>query len=84
MSPLLDRLTRTRETEALRPRLAAGVPLAEVFALARRVGCDCYELLQDLDAGQVDGTVWPCAVARCLRARRPVPAAPRALPEGAC
>lgn len=83
MSPLLDRLTRTRETEALRPRLAAGVPLDEVLALARRVGCDCYELLADLDAGQVSGTVWPRAVARRLRARRPVPAAPRALTEGA-
>jgi hypothetical protein len=82
VSPLLDRLTRTRETEALRPRLAAGVPLAEVLALAQRVGCDGYELLADLDAGQVSGTVWPRAVARRLRARRPVPTAPRALPEG--
>lgn len=75
MSPLLDRLERTRETEALRPRLAAGVPLAEALALARRVGCDGWELLEDLDAGQVDGTVWPRAVARQLRARRPPPAA---------
>lgn len=80
MSPLLDRLARVRETEALRPRLAAGVPLAEVLDLARRVGCDGFELLLDLDAGQVDGTVWPRAVARRLRARRPVPTAPRELP----
>lgn len=81
MSPLLNRPTRTRETEALRPRLAAGVPLTELLALARRVGCDGWELLEDLDAGQVDGTVWPRAVARRLRARRAAPVAPRALPE---
>ena len=84
MSPLLNRIDRQRETEALRPRLAAGVPLAEVLALARRVGCDGFELLEDLDAGQVDGTVWPRAVARRLRARRPVPTAPRALPVEPC
>lgn len=84
MSPLIDRITRQRETEALRPRLAAGVPLAEVLDLARRVGCDGFELLDDLDAGQVSGIVWPRAVARRLRARRPSPVVPRALPDGPC
>jgi len=74
VSPLLARIERVAATDALRPRLAAGVPLAELLALAERVGCDCWELLEDLRAGQVDGIVWPRAEARRLRALRPPPA----------